>query len=152
MHLPQVGPILVIEDNYNDFDIIRLAIEKEGLGDLIYRIVFGPDALDYLHRVMGHQKHIGEPLPQLIITDLRLPGIDGRILIEHIRSEEEFKHIPIIVISELDHQSTINQCFGSGALGFLGKVGDTDELVEDIRIAIRYWTKITSLPDPVKLI
>jgi CheY-like chemotaxis protein len=147
MRQPDNRAILIVEDDHDDFSIILKALEAEGLAEQAYRIVFGPDAIDYLDRKMGHQKHEGEPLPQLILTDLRLPGIDGCDLIRAIRSRPMYRHIPIVVVTGSDDEGAAARCYEIGVAGFFCKPFSHQDFIDDLRAILNYWTKVCVVPE-----
>lgn len=139
-------PILLIEDDHDDFAMEMEVFKELELEKSVYRIVFGPDALFYLRRTMGHQKHVGEPLPRLIIVDLRLPGADGQDIVREITHDKEFNFIPVIVMSGLVDEASVRKAYEAGACGYIPKGTSYDEFHQNLKCAIEYWTKAVRIP------
>jgi CheY-like chemotaxis protein len=114
-------PILIIEDCHEAYSQILASLELAGIDNPTYRIVFGPDCLDYLHRRMSHQKRAEEPLPALILMDLTLPGGDGRDLLLQIKDCPQFSNIPVVVMSEHGQAAVTKDCLTLGASGVVCK-------------------------------
>jgi two-component system chemotaxis response regulator CheY len=92
--------ILVVED----FHTSRLIIKKtlEGMGHLVEEASDGREALKFLD---------GKPI-DLVISDYNMPNMDGGALVEYIRSKEEYKYIPILMLStetNMDKQDRVKQ-------------------------------------------
>ena len=83
--------VLLIDDNADDALLIRRLLE----GKKAYRVFYARDGWEGL--AMARQK-----LPDLIVTDLTMPGIDGFGLVEELKLDPRIKHIPVIVVSAKD--------------------------------------------------
>ncbi|NUM46363.1 MAG: pyridoxal-phosphate dependent enzyme [Anaerolineales bacterium] len=83
--------VLLIDDNPNDALLIRRLLESRKN----YRVFHALDGLEGL-------KIARQRLPDLIITDLTMPNMDGFHVLEELRSDERTRHIPVIVVSARD--------------------------------------------------
>lgn len=70
--------------------------------------------------------------PQLIILDLKLPGISGYSLLEQIKQNPEFQHIPIIVISAQAFRADQERAMNLGADRYFVKPTDLSSLIQAI--------------------
>ncbi|WP_297087564.1 response regulator transcription factor [uncultured Draconibacterium sp.] len=68
-------------------------------------------------------------IPDLILTDLQMPNLDGFELIEHVKSSGYFKDVPMIVLSSLDSSSDRIKCLKMGAEDYLVKPFNPEELL-----------------------
>lgn len=113
--------ILVIDDDAT----IRFLLHK--ILDTNYEVVSksdGYEALDWLNA--GN-------LPDLIILDMEMPNINGRVLIRRIKFSAQFRHVPIIVISATENKLIEAGFFKLGAIDFIVKPffdGDFKERIE----------------------
>jgi CheY-like chemotaxis protein len=139
-------PILVIEDSHDDYEIISRVFTKLGVTQPIYRLVVGSDAMDYLNRRMGHQKHADEPLPGLILLDLRLPAADGRDLLLEIKRDPHFREIPVVVMSTSTSPRDISACYAAGANSYIVKAVDIEKYSKALTVMIDYWTNYVEIP------
>ena len=71
-------PVLIVEDNPEDFEAIQRAFRGVGASDIVHRCTTGDEALDYLHRRGAYSFSKEAPRPGLIVLDLNLPGTPGR--------------------------------------------------------------------------
>src|SRR6202163_811947 len=116
--------ILIIED---DADVrlgyhIRLKANN-------YDTFFASDALTSVSEARKHQ-------PDLIILDLGLPGGDGFVVMERLKTNPHLAVIPIIVVSARDPHSNRERALKAGAKAFLQKPVDNGELLAVIRQAL----------------
>jgi len=82
-----LGPILIVDDESNIRFLVRVTLENAG-----YDVVEAHDGAAALERTK-------EGRPQLIVTDLMMPVMGGRELIERLRADPETATIPILVLS-----------------------------------------------------
>jgi diguanylate cyclase (GGDEF)-like protein len=76
-------------------------------------------------------------LPDVILLDVRMPGIDGIETCARIRADPRFQHTPILMVTSLDDLDTLNQAFVAGANDYINKPYNRIELLARIRAAIR---------------
>ena len=95
-------------------------------------------------------KDVLKDLPDLLITDLTMPGLTGLEIIEKIRTKHSREILPIIVLSALGDEDVILQCFASGATDYLLKPFSEGELKAKIQILVSRTQKAKSLPKELK--
>ncbi len=85
--------ILYAEDDLDDLDMVKLAFEKQDDIEIVHAHD-GNEALAYLTNLGD-----GEELPCLIILDINMPGMDGRQTLSHLKQNETFKDIPVVMFT-----------------------------------------------------
>jgi CheY-like chemotaxis protein len=115
-----VVKILVVDDESNMRFLIRIVLESDG-----YEVVEAHHGADALERVK-------EVRPDLVVTDLMMPVMNGRELIDRLRSDTETSTIPILVVT-----SNPDADVPGGADGALRKPFDSDELLDTARSLCR---------------
>ncbi len=71
-------------------------------------------------------------LPNLILCDFDLPGVNGLDFIQNIKQSGVYSQIPLVMLSGTSDKKVIDQCLAAGASEFLGKPFDPSELIESI--------------------
>jgi CheY-like chemotaxis protein len=123
--MPQEKHILVAED---DADLRKLIVlSLRGLGQ-IFEVGNGADALKWL-RENGP--------PDLFVTDLMMPGLDGLSLSRLIKRDEKLARLPIIVLTAKDSPKDVVEGINAGARHYLTKPFKRDELVEKAKKLLR---------------
>lgn len=80
--------------------------------------------------------------PDVILLDLVLPRKDGFAVLEELKADQETKHIPVIVLSNLEGMADVERAIANGAAAYLVKANYTpEEVVEKIEEATRSITK-----------
>ena len=110
--------LLVVDDEPDILDFLQIILEDEG-----YEVLTS-DKGEYLE-----QLHNGG-LPDLILLDVLLSGKDGREIVIHLKSQEETKHIPVIMFSA--HPNAEVTARQAGAEGFIPKPFDIEDLLSKI--------------------
>ena len=108
--------ILVVEDVAMNRDLITQLLEED------YRVIEAADGLEGLR--LAEQEH-----PDLILSDLSLPGMDGWTLIARLRAMEELKGVPIIVVTAHAMTGDDRRAVEAGCDDYLTKPIDEDRLL-----------------------
>ena len=75
----------------------------------------------------------GEETPDVIVTDINMPKLDGFGFIEAVRKDGRFRAIPILVLTTESDVEKKNRARQAGATGWIVKPFDAAKLVEAIR-------------------
>jgi two-component system, OmpR family, KDP operon response regulator KdpE len=116
------GNILVVDDEPQITRVLKTTLSSQGYG--VRTAIDGEDALQQLK---------GWP-PDLIITDLRMPNMDGLELCRRVRMESR---LPIIVLSVKGEEAIKVQALDAGADDYILKPFSTNELLARVRAALR---------------
>lgn len=113
----------MIEDNENDSRLFEMVLMRFGIGNEFRIAVTAESALNFLHN--------NPLLPDLVLIDLNLPGMDGVQIIETLRSNDRFRFLPIAVLSGSDHRRL--EALTAGANAFIEKPLTFDGIFEIAR-------------------
>ena len=121
--------ILIAEDNPELRSYMQSLLEKE------FRILTAPDGLEALELAF-------RAMPSLVITDLMMPRMDGMELTENLKSDERTSHIPVILLTAKNEQSSRLDGLRLGADDYLTKPFSTEELLVRVRNLIAQRKKL----------
>jgi len=138
--------ILVIEDSDEQFEAVRRAFQRTGITNPVHRCGDGDEALDYLLRRGIYTDPATSPRPAVVLLDLNLPGTDGRDVLDSIKSEEELKAIPVVVLTTSSSPSDVQHCYRTGAAGFIIKPVRFDAFLKTVENLKGYWLDTVALP------
>ncbi|TQV86019.1 response regulator [Aliikangiella coralliicola] len=142
-----IQPILVIEDSDDDFEATERAFKKSGnLANPLFRCEDGQEALDYLLRNGQYAELESTSKPGLILLDLNLPGKDGRSVLAEIKSNEDLKTIPVVVLTTSDDEKDISECYRHGANTYIKKPVNIERFFYAIKQLKEYWFEIAIKP------
>lgn len=113
--------VLYIEDNEENKLLIKRVLQSEG-----FIVVDASDGVTGLEKVKSE-------LPDIILMDLHIPGIDGYELTTYIKNDEKLKHIPVIAITASVMKRDREKAIYAGCDGYIEKPVDIDILPLQIR-------------------
>jgi CheY-like chemotaxis protein len=109
--------ILLIEDNAVDASMVRLAIQKRGFS---FELVTAQTGEEGLRLIEGREGGLGM-IPDLILLDLYLPDIDGRQVLNRIRSNPSLASVPVMVMTSSTSETDREAVLSAGANEFFRK-------------------------------
>lgn len=102
--------ILLVEDNEGDVLLTTEALLESDKPIVVHHVKDGWEAIQYLNKANGYSKEI---MPDLILLDINLPKVNGHEVLRVIKTGNEFKHIPVIILtsssSEKDKLEALQQ-------------------------------------------
>ena len=108
--------VMVVEDNEKNRKLIRVVLKAKGYN--VIEATTGEEALSLLK----------EQIPDIILMDIQLPGIDGLTLIRQIKADVDKKDIPIIAVTAHAMKGDEQKILDTGCDAYMSKPIDTREL------------------------
>ena len=138
-------PILLVEDNEQDELLTIRALKFNNIQNDVVVARDGQEALDYLFR-KGNFADRSEELPQVILLDLKLPKIDGLEVLKAIRTSEETKHLPVVILTTSVEESDLLAGYKGGANSYVRKPVDFKKFSDAVRNLGLYWLLLNEAP------
>ena len=126
--------ILVVEDDPNDRVLLELAFSRIGVGDPVQIVSSGAEALAYLRGEGIYRDRTRFPYPSFLITDLKMPGVDGFAILADLRANPDRSITPSIVLSASSDPDDIRLAYSLGANSYLVKPVELDELFRLLKL------------------
>ena len=139
-------PILVVDDDPADQEMIALAFKRAGVESPIVAVDDGQEALDYLQAQGRFRSRSHEDLPTVIILDLDMPRMDGFEFLRQVKAHPDFTSIPVVVLTTSEFDKDLSQSYTLGANSCIAKPGDFEQLVEIARAVGTYWCGLNRVP------
>lgn len=134
-------PILLVEDNPVDIDLTRRAFKRRGL---LSPLQVARDGEDALERLEGWEH--GQPVPAVILLDLKLPRVDGLEVLRRIRAHPRFGTLSVVVLTSSAETSDVQAAYAAGASSYIVKPVDFDRFVTVCQQIEEYWGEINLPP------
>ncbi len=134
-------PILLVEDNPVDIDLTLRAFKKRKLANPVTVARDGEEALAFFSR-----RQINEPLPLIILLDLKLPKVDGLEVLRQIKSQPNLRSIPVIVLTSSSEDRDIQTAYQLGANSYIVKPVDFNKFIEVVGQIELYWGVLNTPP------
>jgi CheY-like chemotaxis protein len=125
--------VLLVEDNWGDVFLMKEAFREASLPVHLSIVTDGEEALAHLRREV-HQD--GSPGTVLVLLDLNLPRMNGRILLRRIKEEPGLRDLPVVVLSSSRLETDIRETLGMRASDYFVKPTDLPGFQETVR---RLW-------------
>jgi CheY-like chemotaxis protein len=135
-------PILVVEDNPVDLDLTQRAFAKHRIANPIQVARDGEEALDFIPRWEA-----GEPLPSVILLDLKLPKVNGLDVLRRLKSHRQTSIVPVIILTTSAEDRDIQEAYRLGANSYIVKPVDFEKFVEVAAQIEMYWCVLNTPPN-----
>src|ERR1700674_6074136 len=93
-----LGRILLVEDDPKDVEVSLTALEEYNLANEVVVTRDGEEALDYLYRRSTFATRSNDN-PAVLLLDLKLPKVDGLEVLQQIKSDQQLRMIPVVVLT-----------------------------------------------------
>jgi len=113
--------VLLVEDNPRNLKLARDVLEYAGFA--VIAVTTGEEALPAAR----------EAMPDVILMDLQLPGIDGHAALQQLRDDPRTAGIPVVAVSAFAMQADRERALGSGFDGYLEKPISVRDLPDQVR-------------------
>jgi two-component system, response regulator len=140
--------ILLVEDNPDHAHLTIRALRDGDLLNDIHWVKDGAEALDYLYRRGRYADPATAPRPGLILLDIKLPKQDGHDVLRRIKSDEELRVIPVVMLTTSTRDDEVSAAYQTGANSFVAKPVNFTEFMEKVRTVKLYWILTNVLTDP----
>ena len=134
-------PILLVEDNPVDLDLTRRAFSRKRLANPIEVARDGEEALAYLPRWEA-----GEPLPAVVLLDIKLPRVDGLEVLERLKAHERFSSIPVVMLTSSDDNADLRRAYDLGVNSYIVKPVDFGKFMAVAEQIELYWCVLNRTP------
>jgi CheY-like chemotaxis protein len=122
--------ILLIEDEPNDVELTQRAFKRARIANPVHVVHDGVAALDFLFARGTYAHRRDEPLPGVILLDLKLPKIDGLEVLRQIRQNERTREIPVVILTASRQESDHAECRRLGINSYIVKPVDFQNFSE----------------------
>jgi len=113
--------VLVVEDNGDDADLLRIAAESAPEAVSFHIVQDGETALSYLKGEAQYADRHAHPLPDLVLLDISLPGMNGFDVLAWIRKHPEFGTLKVFVWTDSGDPAMLERAIKAGANRFVPK-------------------------------
>jgi CheY-like chemotaxis protein len=143
--MENLGRILMVEDDPKDVELTMTALEGYNLANEVIVTRDGEEALDYLYR-RGKYSTRSTDHPAVILLDLKLPKIDGLEVLRQVKSDDNLKMIPVVVLTSSREEKDLVSSYKLGVNAYVVKPVDFHEFVNAIKELGVFWAIINAAP------
>ena len=130
--------ILLVEDNAHDATLTMGALKVNHPEAEVDVVGDGEEALDYLFR-RGPYENRPERSLALILLDLKMPKLSGAETLQIIKSNDQFKYLPVVMLTSSREIQDLRTCYRLGTNGYVVKPVDAKQFIKAISTLATYW-------------
>jgi len=143
--MPELKPILLVEDNPKDIELTLAALEQGQLANSVVIARDGAEALDFLYR-QGSYAGRATLDPAVVLLDLKLPKMDGLEVLAAVKSNPDLRHTPIVMLTSSREESDLVRSYELGVNAFVVKPVGFREFFEAIQDLGVFWAVLNEPP------
>jgi len=138
--------ILLVEDNTDDVLLTLRALQRANILNEVIVTRDGHEAYEYLASQGKDAGCNNTDMPVLVLLDLKMPRMGGLELLERIRSMQELKLLPVVILTSSKEDQDIFESYKLGANSYIQKPVDFDQFVQAIKTIGLYWLVLNVSP------
>lgn len=127
---PESVHILLVEDEPADAYLVRLALRENKTPVQLHHVPDGWEGLEFLRQSGNHS---AAPRPDLILLDINMPRMNGHEFLGIIKSEDDLRDIPVVVLTTSELERDVCDSYRLGAVGFITKFMDLETFFSAMR-------------------
>ena len=135
--------VLLVEDDPGDVMMTREAFQDYKLHNQLHVVSDGAEAMAFLRQ---EGEYAGRPRPDLVLLDLNLPRMDGRQVLEAIKSDPELASIPVVVLTTSENEDDVLRSYSLHANAYVTKPVDFERFIEVVRQIDDFFVTVVRLP------
>ena len=135
--------ILLVEDNPGDERLTREALKEGKVYNNFHWVKDGVEAMEFLRR-QGSYKDA--PRPDIVLLDLNLPKKDGREVLQEIKTDEDLKRIPVVVLTTSKAEEDVLRTYNLHANCYVTKPVDLEKFIVVVKSIDVFWLTVVTLP------
>ena len=138
--------ILLAEDNPKDAEMTQRALRKHNLGNRVFWVKDGAEALDYVFcRGPYAGRDPGRP-PRLVLLDIKMPKVDGIEVLKQLKNDERSRSIPVVVMTSSNEERDVIESYRLGVNSYIVKPVQFDSFMETVAKIGLYWVLTNRAP------
>ncbi len=141
-----IKTILLVEDNPDDRELMRLAFARSPIRHNLVMASDGIEALEYLLGEGRYRDRDRTKMPALILLDLNLPRINGIEILRRIRAHSYTKLLPVVIISSSNEPQDLIDSYINGCNSYIRKPIHFTQLQNFVTEISTYWLEMNQLP------
>ncbi|QFU15128.1 response regulator [Microvirga thermotolerans] len=143
--MPELKPILLVEDNPKDVELTLAALEQSQLANEVIVVRDGAEALDFLYRRGAHGSR-NTADPAVVLLDLKLPKVDGLEVLAQVKADPGMRHMPVVMLTSSREESDLVRSYELGVNAFVVKPVGFREFFDAIQDLGVFWGILNEPP------
>ncbi len=138
-------PIVLVEDNPRDVELVLAAMEEHHLADKVVVCRDGAEVLDYLY-CRGRYKTRLQGNPAVVFLDLKMPKVDGLEVLRTIKADAQLRPIPVVMLTSSREERDLAQSYALGVNAYVVKPVEFQQFLRAVKESGMFWGLINEPP------
>ena len=131
--------IVLVEDNPDDAELTIRALKKHNISNKLIHLEDGAEALEFIFCTGKYSERSDNIKPKLILLDLNMPKVNGIEVLRKIKSDENTKSIPVVVLTSSQEDPDVQTCYQLGVNSYIVKPVGFVNFTKAISEVGLYW-------------
>ena len=136
--------ILHVDDEADYAEITRECFIMSKLSVNLHRAKDGEQCMAFIRK---QGEFAGVPSPDIILLDLKMPGMDGREVLAEIFQDPGLRHLPVVILTTSDDEQEVLAMYQLRCSSYMVKPLDLNELIRFVQSFADYWLNAVALPE-----
>lgn len=145
MNSKDLRTILLAEDNAADAEMAMDALREAKLANPVVHVEDGVEAMEYL---LAEGPWADRPRgdPAVVLLDIKMPRLDGLEVLKRMRSHEQLKRVPVVILSSSREESDLVRSWDLGVNAYVVKPVDVHQFFTAVQTVGRFWAVLNEPP------
>ena len=135
--------VLLVEDDPGDVLMTREAFEENKVANRLAVVNDGASAMEYLRK---EGQYVDAPTPDMVLLDLNLPRMDGREVLAAMKSDDQLRRIPVVVLTTSEAEEDVLRSYSLHANAYVTKPVDFQRFIDVVRQIDDFFVSVVRLP------
>ena len=146
MSNPNLRTILLVEDSLPDAEMAMDALGAANLANPVVHVEDGVECLDWMER-RGRYADRPPGDPAVILLDIKMPRMDGLEVLTHLRTQEKWKRVPVVILSSSREESDLARSWDLGVNAYVLKPVDVAQFFTAVQTLGHFWAVLNQRPE-----
>ena len=138
--------VLMAEDSEHDIIAAKRAWRKNNIANPLYIVRDGEECLDYLYQRGKYSALGAAPRPGIVLLDVKMPRMNGLVVLKHIRNDSKLHHLPVIILTTSKMEEDRLRSYDLGANAYIIKPIGFDKFTKAVETIHLFW-QLVELPE-----
>jgi len=141
----ELKTILLAEDNPNDVELTIEALTEHNLANNVFVVNDGVEAMEFL-RYEGSYNHRKKGMPAVLLLDIKMPRMDGIEVLQSIRSDDQLKMLPVVMLTSSREEPDLKKCYALGVNAYVVKPVNFKDFLDAVKHIGVFWALLNEHP------